>query len=39
MNDLERSLLELDVEWPATPDLTTAVMTRIAAEPGNRAVA
>ena len=33
MNDLERALLELDVEWPATPDLATAVMTRIAAEP------
>jgi hypothetical protein len=31
--DVERSLLELDVDWPATPDLTTAVMTRIAAEP------
>ena len=33
MTDLERALLELDVEWPATPDLATAVMTRIAAEP------
>ena len=34
MTDLERSLLALDVDWPTTPDLTTAVMTRIAAEPG-----
>jgi len=33
VTDLERSLLELDVDWPATPDLTGAVMTRIAAEP------
>jgi len=33
MTDLERSLLALDVDWPTTPDLTTAVMTRIAAEP------
>jgi hypothetical protein len=33
VNDLEGALRELDVDWPATPDLTTAVMTRIAAEP------
>ena len=37
VNDLERALRELDVEWPATPDLATAVMTRIAAEPRGEA--
>ena len=37
MNDLERALLELDVEWPATPDLATAVMTRIARSRASRA--
>jgi len=31
--DLQRALSELDVDWPATPDLATAVATRIAAEP------
>jgi hypothetical protein len=31
MRDLEAALRELDVEWPATPDLAPAVMTRIAA--------
>ncbi len=31
--DLERALRELDVDWPATPDLAAAVATRIAAEP------
>jgi hypothetical protein len=30
MSDLERALLELDVEWPATPDLAAAVRARIA---------
>ncbi len=33
--DLERALRELDVDWPATPDLAAAVATRIAAEPRN----
>ena len=33
MNDLEGALRELDVDWPATPDLTTAVLARIAAPP------
>jgi hypothetical protein len=33
VSDLEATLRELDVDWPATPDLTAAVMTRIAAEP------
>ena len=33
MNDLEHALRELDVDWPATPDLATAVMARIAAAP------
>lgn len=31
--DLERALRELDVDWPATPDLAAAVSTRIATEP------
>ena len=31
MSDLEAALRELDVEWPATPDLAGPVMTRIAA--------
>lgn len=30
MTDLERALLELDVEWPKTPDLAAAVTTRVA---------
>jgi hypothetical protein len=33
MTELERALLELEVEWPATPDLAAAVRTRIAAAP------
>jgi hypothetical protein len=33
VNELEGALRELDVDWPATPDLTTAVMARIAAPP------
>ncbi|WP_028062313.1 hypothetical protein [Solirubrobacter soli] len=33
MSDLEAALRELDVDWPATPDLAAAVMTRIAADP------
>jgi hypothetical protein len=33
MTALERALLELDVEWPATPDLAAAVRARIVAEP------
>jgi hypothetical protein len=33
MNDLESALRELDVDWPATPDLATAVMARVAAPP------
>jgi hypothetical protein len=32
MNDLETALRELDVEWPETPDLATAVTARLAAE-------
>lgn len=32
MNDLEQALRELDVEWPATPDIAAAVRTRIATE-------
>jgi hypothetical protein len=31
MTELERALLELDVEWPATPDLATAVRAQIEA--------
>jgi hypothetical protein len=30
VNELESTLRELEVDWPATPDLTTAVMARIA---------
>jgi hypothetical protein len=37
MTELERALLELDVEWPATPDLATAVRARITAAPARRA--
>ena len=33
MSDLETALRELDVQWPATPDLAGPVMTRIAAPP------
>jgi hypothetical protein len=33
MTDLERALLELEVEWPATPDLAAAVTARIGAAP------
>jgi hypothetical protein len=33
VSDLEPALRELDVDWPATPDLAAAVATRIAAEP------
>lgn len=29
MNQIERALLELDVEWPATPDLAAAVRVEI----------
>jgi hypothetical protein len=29
MNELERALLALEVEWPATPDLAAAVRTRL----------
>jgi hypothetical protein len=32
MTDLERALLELDLEWPATPDLAAAVRVRIETE-------
>ena len=39
MTEMERALLELDVEWPATPDLATAVMARVAAEPREAAPA
>jgi hypothetical protein len=38
VSDLERSLRELRVEWPATPDLAAAVRARIGAE-GARAPA
>lgn len=31
--DLERALRELDVDWPATPDLAATVHARIATEP------
>jgi hypothetical protein len=31
MSNLESALRELDVDWPATPDLATPVMARIAA--------
>ena len=34
MNELENALRGLEIEWPATPDLATAVATRIAAEKG-----
>jgi hypothetical protein len=30
VNELESALRELDIEWPATPDLATAVTARIA---------
>ena len=30
MNEMERALLALEVEWPATPDLATAVQVEIA---------
>ena len=33
MTELERALLALEVEWPATPDLAAAVRTRLDAEP------
>jgi hypothetical protein len=33
VSDLEAALRELDVDWPATPDLAGPVMTRIAAPP------
>lgn len=33
MNDLERALRELDVDWPATPDLAATMAARIATEP------
>jgi hypothetical protein len=33
MNELERSLRALEVDWPETPDLAAAVATRIAGEP------
>jgi hypothetical protein len=38
MNELERALRELDVEWPATPDLATAVSARIATPVQKRVV-
>ena len=33
MNDLETALRELDVEWPATPDLSHSVQARLAERP------
>jgi len=36
VTDLEIALRELDVEWPATPDIAAAVRTRIAAAPAPR---
>lgn len=36
MNELENALRELDVEWPATPDLATAVTARITAPAKHR---
>jgi hypothetical protein len=39
MSDLETALRELDVDWPTTPDLAAAVMTRVAAEPRGADVA
>lgn len=36
MNDLERALIELDVDWPATPDLVPVVAARIATPPRRR---
>ena len=36
MPELERELRELRVDWPATPDLASAVAARIAAEPAPR---
>ena len=33
MTDLELALRELDVEWPATPDIATAVQGRLEARP------
>jgi hypothetical protein len=37
MRDLERELRELDVAWPATPDVAAAVAERIAVAPVRRA--
>jgi hypothetical protein len=36
VNDLEQALLELDVEWPATPDIAAAVRVRLDAPPARR---
>ncbi len=36
MSELERALLALEVEWPATPDLAAAVRTRLDTEPPPR---
>jgi hypothetical protein len=33
MAELERALLALEVEWPETPDLASAVLVRLEAEP------
>jgi hypothetical protein len=33
MTELERALLELEVEWPETPDLAAAVIARLEASP------
>jgi hypothetical protein len=33
MTDLERALLELEVDWPATPDIAAAVRVRVESEP------
>ncbi|MDA0173444.1 hypothetical protein OJ998_30350 [Solirubrobacter taibaiensis] len=34
--DLEQALRELDVDWPATPDLAATMAARVAAEPRDR---
>jgi hypothetical protein len=36
VNELEIALRELDVEWPATPDIATAVTARLAQPPQRR---
>jgi hypothetical protein len=34
--DLEQALRELEIDWPATPDIAAAVRTRLEAPPKRR---